>query len=145
LDVAIPKGAAEGQVLRLRGQGQPGRAGGPSGDVLIELAIRPHPIYRREGADLFMDLPVTVPDAVLGGKVDAPTPDGIVALTVPKHSNSGAVLRLKGRGAVDPSNGTRGDLLARIMIVLPDPPGAELERFAEAWRRERPYPPRRRA
>lgn len=143
LDVAIPKGAAEGQILRLRGQGQPGRGGGPAGDVLIELAIRPHPIYRREGADLYMDLPVTVPDAVLGAKVDAPTPDGAVALTVPKHSNSGAVLRLKGRGAVESSTGKRGDLLARIMIVLPDPPGPELERFSETWRREHPYQARR--
>ena len=79
LDVAIPKGAAEGQVLRLRGQGQPGRGNGPAGDALIELAIKPHPLYRREGADLHMDLPISVPDAVLGAKVDAPTPDGPVS------------------------------------------------------------------
>jgi DnaJ-class molecular chaperone len=144
LDVAIPKGAAEGQVLRLRGQGQPGRGNGPAGDALIELAIKPHPLYRREGADLHMDLPISVPDAVLGAKVDAPTPDGPVSLTVPKHSNSGATLRLRGRGAINPQTGKRGDLFARLMIALPDPPGADLERFAEIWRKDRPYTPKRR-
>jgi DnaJ-class molecular chaperone len=142
LDVTIPKGAAEGQVLRLKGQGQPGR-GGPSGDALVELIIRPHPIYRREGSDLHMDLSVSAPDAILGAKVDAPTPDGNVSLTVPKGSSSGATLRLKGRGAVDPATGKRGDLLAKVMIVLPEAPDPELERFAERWRIERPYSPRR--
>ncbi len=143
LDVTIPKGAAEGQVLRLRGQGQPGR-GGPAGDALIELAIKPHPLYRREGPDLHMDLPISVPDAVLGAKVDAPTPDGPVTLTVAPHSNSGAVLRLKGRGAVDAGSGHRGDLFARLIIALPDPPDADLDRFAEIWRKDRPYTPKRR-
>jgi DnaJ-class molecular chaperone len=144
LEVAIPKGAAEGQTLRLRGQGHPGRNGGAAGDVLIELAIRPHPIFKLEGADLHMDLPISVPDAVLGAKVDAPTPDGAVSLTVPKRSNSGATLRLKGRGAVDPETGRRGDLFARLMIMLPEPPGPELEALAETWRRDRPYAAKRR-
>jgi DnaJ-class molecular chaperone len=142
LDVTIPKGAAEGQVLRLKGQGQPGRAG--PGDALIELVIRPHPLYRREGGDLHMDLPISVPDAVLGAKVSAPTPEGAVSLTVPKGSNSGGVLRLKGRGAVDPASGRRGDLLARLVVMLPDEPDPELTRFAEAWRKDRPYTPKRR-
>ncbi|MEO6340421.1 MAG: J domain-containing protein [Caulobacteraceae bacterium] len=140
LDVVIPKGAAEGQVLRLKGQGQPGR--GTPGDVLVELAIRPHPLFRREGDDLHMDLPVSVPDAVLGAKVSAPTPEGAVTLTVPKHSNSGSVLRLKGRGAVNPTTGRRGDLMARLMVSLPEHPDAELERFAETWRNDRPYTPK---
>jgi DnaJ-class molecular chaperone len=143
LDVTIPKGAAEGQVLRLKGQGQPGRAG--PGDALVELAIRPHPLYRREGGDLHMDLPVSVPDAVLGAKVSAPTPEGAVSLTVPKGSNSGGVLRLKGRGAVDPATGKRGDLFARLMVTLPDEADAELTRFAEGWRKDRPYSPKRRS
>jgi DnaJ-class molecular chaperone len=142
LDVTIPKGAAEGQVLRLKGQGTAGR-GGQHGDALVELTIRPHPLYRREGSDLHMDLPVSVPDAVLGAKVDAPTPEGVVSLTVPKGSNSGAMLRLKGRGAVDPGTGRRGDLFARLSVVLPDAPDPELERFAERWRKERPYTPKR--
>jgi DnaJ-class molecular chaperone len=141
LDVNIPKGASDRQVLRLKGQGSPGRAG--PGDALIELAIRPHPIFRREGDSLVMDLPVSVPDAVLGGKVEAPTPDGPVALTVPKGSNSGGTLRLKGRGLFDARTAKRGDLLARIVVTLPDDPDPELERFAETWRRTRPYNPRR--
>ena len=143
LDVSIPKGAAEGQVLRLRGQGQAGRGGGPSGDALIELSIKAHPLYRRDGADLYMDLPVSLPDAVLGAKVQAPTPDGPVTLTVARHSNSGAVLRLRGKGAISAETGKRGDLFARLMVSLPEPPDAELEHFAEISRKERPYTPRR--
>ena len=141
IDVTIPKGAAEGQVLRLKGQGQMDR-GGP-GDALIEIAIKPHPIYRREGDVLVMDLPVSVPDAVLGGKVAAPTPDGSVSLTVPKGANSGQTLRLKGRGLPDAKTGARGDLLARIVVTLPDTPDPELVKMAEAWRADRPYTPRR--
>lgn len=141
IDVTIPKGATEGQVLRLKGQGQMDRGG--AGDALIEIAFRPHPIYRREGDLLVMDLPVSVPDAVLGGKVPAPTPDGTVSLTVPQGSNSGATLRLKGRGLPDPRTGMRGDLLARIVVTLPETPDPELQTFAEEWRAERPYTPRR--
>jgi DnaJ-class molecular chaperone len=141
VDVTIPKGAYEGQVLRLRGQGAPGRAG--AGDALIEISLRPHPLYRRDGDNLVMDVPISVPDAVLGGKVEAETPDGPVTLTVPKASNTGATLRLRGRGLSD-SRGQRGDLLARLVVTLPDTPDPELERFVEDWRRDRPYTPRRR-
>ncbi|MHB8529748.1 MAG: DnaJ C-terminal domain-containing protein [Caulobacteraceae bacterium] len=141
LDVTIPKGAADGQVLRLKGQGAPGQAG--PGDALIELVIRPHPIYRREGETLVMDLPVSLPDAVLGGKIEAPTPEGPVSLSVPKGSNSGARLRLKGRGLSD-GRGKRGDLFARLIVTLPDTMDPELEEIAERWRTERPYSPGRR-
>ncbi len=142
LEVTIPKGAGEGQVLRLKGQGGQGRAG--PGDALIELRIAPHAVFHLDGANLEMDVPVSVPDAVLGGKVEAPTPDGPVTLTVPKGANSGQLLRLKGRGLGDPATGKRGDLLARLMIALPDRADPELERFAEDWRAQRPYTPRRR-
>ena len=141
LDVTIPAGAADGQTLRLRGHGEPGRGG--KGDALIELAIRPHPVFRREGDQLIMDLPVSVPDAVLGGRVQAPTPDGPVTLTVPKGANSGQSLRLKGKGLSD-ARGVRGDLIARIQVMLPEGPDAKLEAFAARWREERPYVPRRR-
>jgi DnaJ-class molecular chaperone len=141
IDVTIPAGAQEGQTLRLKGQGSPGRGG--QGDALIELAIKPHPIYRPENGALVMDLPITVPDAVLGGKVEAPTPDGPVTLSIPKGSNSGAKLRLKGRGLAD-AKGHRGDLFARLVVTLPDAPDAELEKFAEVWREKRPYTPKRR-
>lgn len=143
LDVTIPKGATTGQVMRLKGQGQAGR-GGVMGDALIELRVRPHPIFRPDGADLEMDLPVSVPDAVLGGKVQAPTPEGNVSVTVPKGSNSGSVLRLKGRGSVDPKTGKRGDLKARLILMLPEGGDPKLEAFAEQWRKERPYTPKRR-
>lgn len=140
IDVTIPKGAEEGQTLRLKGQGSPGRAG--PGDAFIELAVKPHPVFRREGAALVMDLAVSIPDAVLGGKVEAPTPDGTVSLTIPKGANSGQSLRLKGRGLSD-ARGKRGDLLGRIVLMAPDKPDPELEAFAERWRKERPYTPRR--
>ncbi len=143
LDVTIPKGAADGQVLRLRGQGYPGRGGGPAGDALIELMIRAHAVFRQKGADLHMDLPVSVPDAVLGAKIEAPTPDGPVTLSVPRHANAGAQLRLKGRGAYDPATGRRGNLIAHLVLTLPEKPDVELDHFAEAWRKERPYTPRR--
>jgi DnaJ-class molecular chaperone len=141
IEVTIPKGAIDGQMLRLKGQGAPGRAG--PGDAIIELAIRPHPVFRREGDSLVMDLPISVPDAVLGAKVEAPTPDGPVTLTVPKGANSGARLRLKGRGMPDARTGGRGDLFARLQIMLPDAPDPALEAFAEEWRKERPYTPRK--
>jgi DnaJ-class molecular chaperone len=141
LDVTIPAGATDGQVLRLKGQGAPGR-GGP-GDALIELSIRPHPVFKREGDSLIMDLPVSAPDAILGGKIEAPTPEGPVTLTVPKGSNSGAILRLKGRGLSE-GGGRRGDLLARLVVTLPETMDDDLVTFAEAWRRDRPYTPKRR-
>ena len=140
LDVTIPKGASDGQTIRLRGQGAPGR-GAANGDALIELKIEAHPIYRREGADLTMDLPISVPDAVLGAKVRVPTPEGAVQMTVPAGSNSGKVLRLKGRGAF--AQGRRGDLLAKLVVTLPDEPDAVLTQFAEDWRARRPYTPGR--
>ena len=141
IEVTIPKGAIDGQMLRLRGQGAHGRAG--PGDAIVEIIIRPHPLYRREGDSLVMDLPISVPDAVLGAKIQAPTPEGLVTLTVPKGSNAGSTLRLKGRGLPDAKTGVRGDLLARLQIHLPEVPDPDLETFAEAWRAKRPYTPRR--
>jgi DnaJ-class molecular chaperone len=140
IDVTIPTGAQEGQTLRLKGQGSPGRGG--QGDALIELSIKPHPIYRREGEALVMDLPISIPDAVLGGKIEAPTPDGNVMLNVPKGSNSGQTLRLKGRGMPD-AKGKRGDLLAKLVVTLPETVEEDLEKFAQAWRDQKPYTPKR--
>ncbi len=140
LDVVIPKGASEGQVIRLKGQGAPGR-GGQAGDALIELKIAPHSVFKRDGADLTMDLAVSVPDAVLGGKIQVPTPEGAVMMTIPKGSNSGKILRLKGRGAY--AGGKRGDLLAMLAVTLPETPDDELILFAAEWRDKRPYSPGR--
>ncbi len=142
IDVTIPKNSQDGQTLRLKGQGSPGRSG--AGDAFIELSVRPHPVFRREGEALVMDLPVAFYDAVLGGRVEAPTPEGPVTLTVPKGSNSGARLRLKGRGLPD-ARGQRGDLFARLAVTLPEEPDPELTAFAETWRKQKPYKPKRRA
>ena len=141
IDMTIPMGAEDGQSLRLKGQGAPGRAG--PGDALIELIIKPHALFRREGESLVMDLPVSIPDAILGGKVQAPTPDGAVTLTVPKGANSGQSLRLKGKGLSDAA-GRRGDLIARLLLVLPEILDDDLIAFAEKWRAKRPYTPRKR-
>lgn len=137
LDVTIPKGATNGQTIRLRGQGTPGRT--EAGDALIELRIAPHPVFKVEGADLTMDLAISVPDAILGGKVECQTPDGTVSVTVPNGANSGQTLRLKGRGAF--AGGARGDLKARLIVTLPDVIDPILHRMAEDWRANRPYKP----
>ncbi|HEX8470372.1 MAG TPA: J domain-containing protein, partial [Brevundimonas sp.] len=138
LDVAIPKGAGDGQTIRLKGQGAPGR-GGATGDALIELKISAHPLFKIEGADLTMDQPVSLYDAVLGGKIPVRTPEGTVSMTIPKGSQSGKVLRLKGRGAF--ANGKRGDLLAKLMITLPDDEDDALTKLAQKRRDEAPARP----
>jgi DnaJ-class molecular chaperone len=133
LDVTIPPGTRDGQILRLRGKGRPGVNGGPPGDALIEIEVRPHPAFTLKGDDIHADLPISLREAVLGGKVMAPTPSGAVTVTVPKWSNSGTVLRLKGRGAPRP-DGSKGDELLTLKIVLPEKPDPELEKFVAQWR-----------
>jgi DnaJ-class molecular chaperone len=133
LDVAIPPGIQDGQILRLRGKGRPGLNGGPPGDALIEVEVRPHPVFNRKGDDIHVELPVPLADAVLGGRITVPTPDGPVTMKVPKWSNTGAVLRLKGKG-VPRSNKTRGDEYVALKVMLPDKPDPELERLIAQWR-----------
>ncbi len=137
LAVKVPPGSKDGATLRLKGQGNAGRSGGPAGDALVELKVDPHPFFSREGDDILVTVPVTLPEAVLGGKVTVPTVDGKVALTVPPGSNSGTVLRLKGKGA--PSGGGRGDQLVTLKVVLPDRPDTELEEFLRDWTAKHPY------
>ncbi|MBR0684003.1 DnaJ domain-containing protein [Roseomonas eburnea] len=141
VDVTIPPGTREGQVLRLRGKGSPGLGGGPAGDLLVEVSIGAHRHYTRRDDDILLDLPVSLTEAVLGAKVEVPTPAGPVAVKIPKGSNTGTVLRLKGRG-VKRRDGTRGDAFATLRIVLPDAPDAELEAFAERWEAGRAQNPR---
>ncbi len=140
LDVRIPTGLKDGQQIRLKGQGAPGANGGPSGDILLSVSVAPHPYFTRDGNDLKLDLPVTLQDAVLGGKVTVPTLTGQVALTVPPNSNSGAVLRLKGKGVPARGASGAGDLYVRLVITLPDKPDAGLKDFAAQWKAE--YDPR---
>ena len=132
LDVTIPPGTRDGQVLRLRGKGRPGIGGGPAGDALIEIEVRPHHIFTRKGDDIHVELPISLREAVLGGKVSVPTPSGAVTMTVPKWSNTGTVLRLKGQGAPKPGGG-RGDEYVALKVMLPERPDPELEKFVSQW------------
>jgi DnaJ-class molecular chaperone len=138
LEVTIPAGVRDGQVLRLAGQGGPGRDGAAAGDALIEITVAPHPFFRREGDDIHLDLPVTLGEAVLGGKVSVPTPSGAVTMTVPANANSGKVLRLKGKGV-----GGRGDQYVTLKIMLPEHGDADLAKFLRDWSAKHPYDPRR--
>jgi DnaJ-class molecular chaperone len=130
LDVTIPPGTTDGQTLRLKGQGQPGNAG--AGDAYIEIKVLPHTFFTRDGQDIRVDVPVTLKEAVLGGKITVPTIDGPVTLTVPKGANTGTTLRLKGKGVASKGK-PRGDQYVRLQVVLPDHPDAALERFAGDW------------
>jgi curved DNA-binding protein len=118
--VKIPAGVADGSQIRLAGQGGPGARGGPAGDLFLEVKLREHPLVRREGRDLTLDLPVTVPEAVNGAEVTLPTFEGPVRLRVPAGAAPGTRLRLKAKGLPDLRGGGRGDLYAVVRLVLPE-------------------------
>lgn len=140
LDLAIPAGVKTGQTLRLRGQGEPGVAGGPAGDVYVEVAVKDHPVFKRDGDDIRMEVPVSLREAVLGGKIPVSTPTGEVKVAVPKNSSSGVTLRLAGRGVQ--TMGGPGDLFVRLKIVLPDPADPDLVKFVEGWSAGETHDPR---
>jgi DnaJ-class molecular chaperone len=140
VEVKIPAGLDEGQQIRLKGQGLPG-AGGRTGDLLITVSVTPHPLFQRDGADLRLDLPVTLYEAVLGGKVRVPTLDGTVELAIPAGTNSGRTFRLKGKGF--PAKERKGDLMASVRIVLPEGHDPDLEELMRKWREAKPYDPRK--
>lgn len=142
LDVTIPPGVHDGQVLRLQGQGGPGIGGGPPGDALIEIHLAPHPFFRREGDDIHLDLPITLGEAVLGAKVTVPTVTGPVTMTIPANSNTGRVMRLRGKG-VKRADGARGDQYVALKVVLPEGGNPELTGFVRDWAPKHPYNPRR--
>jgi DnaJ-class molecular chaperone len=134
ISVTIPQGVPDGARMRLRGQGEPGTGGGPAGDLLLEVDIEPHPVFRRDGDTLEVTLPITLAEAIEGAKVDLPTPWGTIALKVPPRTSSGRKLRAGGMG-VRHANGSKGDLIAELQIVLPDTgDAATLDRLLEAAR-----------
>ena len=141
LDVTIPAGTRDQQILRLRGKGGPGIGGAPSGDALVTIEVVPHRLFTRKDDDIHLDLPISLPEAVLGGKIDVPTPSGSVVMTVPKGANTGTVLRLRGKGAAR-ADGSRGDEYVTLRIVLPEKPDAELEEFARRWQAGQSQKPR---
>jgi len=137
LDVGIPPGVESGQVLRLKGQGGPGVQGGPPGDALVELTVRAHPVFRREGQDIHVNLPISLTEAVEGAKIQAPTATGPVTLTVPPGANTNMTLRLKGKGV-----GGTGDQFVHLQVMLPEPADEELKRFVRQWSNRDHTPPR---
>jgi DnaJ-class molecular chaperone len=142
LDVQIPAGTRDAQVLRLRGKGGPGIGGAPSGDALVEIEVRPHHLFTRKDDDIHVELPISLPEAVLGAQLEVPTPTGAVRMTVPKGANTGRVLRLKGKG-VAKKDGSRGDEYVTLKIVLPDRLDPQIEEFARNWQAGRNHDPRR--
>jgi DnaJ-class molecular chaperone len=132
IQVSIPPGTRDGQALRLRGKGSPGVGDGLQGDAIVTIAVRPHPFYTRHGDDIEIALPVTLREAVLGSRLEAPTPAGRVLMTIPKNANTGTRLRLRGKGAARP-DGSRGDCYVVLKVMLPEQPDPDLERFVRNW------------
>jgi DnaJ-class molecular chaperone len=139
VEVKIPAGIASGQQIRLKGQGWPS-ASGRAGDALITINVAPHPLFKPDGTDLRLDLPITLYEAVLGGKVRVPTLDGAVELAIPAGTNSGRTFRLKGKGLKAKSGA--GDLLATVRVVLPESVDDEFKELMKKWRDMKPYDPR---
>ncbi|MBW1722623.1 MAG: molecular chaperone DnaJ [Deltaproteobacteria bacterium] len=131
IKVTIPQGVKEGSKVRVAGKGEPGLNGGPPGDLYLIIHIKEHPLLRREGDDLYMDIPVTVREAVAGGTITLPTPDGEVRLKVPPGSQSGQLLKLRGKGAVNPKTKKRGDLLVKLIVKVPQSNAGEVLEAAE--------------
>jgi DnaJ-class molecular chaperone len=140
VEVKIPAGLAGGQQIRLKGQGF-ASANGRVGDALITVNIAPHPYFKPEGANLRVEVPITLYEAVLGGKVRVPTLDGAVELAIPAGTNAGRTFRLKGKGL--PTKSGRGDLYAAVRIMLPEGGDGELDELMRKWREQKPYDPRK--
>lgn len=146
VELTIPAGVEDGQVLRLKGKGSPGIGGGPPGDALVEVRLRPHPRFERKGADLHLALPVTLGEALGGAKVQVPTLHGPVVMSIPKGASTGTTLRLRGKGLPrggGGSGGGHGDQYVRIEVALPPAPDAELRDLVARWEAGHGYDPRR--
>ena len=139
LEVTIPPGTEDGQTLRLKGQGLPGIGGGPPGDAFVEIHVQPHAFFTRSGNDIRVEVPVTLQEAVLGARITVPTIDGKVAVKVPPGSNSGSVLRLKGKGIPSSRGRERGDQYVTLKVVLPERIDSDLRQFVENWSKEHSY------
>ena len=142
LNVQVPPGTRDGQTLRLDGQGMPGVGGGGAGDALVEISVKPDPLFARRGNDVLIEVPVTLQEAVLGAPIEVPTIDGTVSVTVPEGSNSGSVLRLRGKGIQRPSGG-RGNQLVTLKVVLPGKKDRAFTDFVRRWGPKNPYAVRR--
>ncbi len=143
LDITIPAGVQDGQVLRLRGQGHPSPSGGEPGDTFVEMHVNPHPVFHRDGYDIRSKLSITIGEALAGAKVPVETISGVVQLAIPKGSNTGKVLRLRGKGVHAKS--IKGDHFVELQVILPDHPDAELVQAVVGWEAKHPYDPRKTA
>ncbi len=141
LDVTVPSGIVDGQILRLRGMGGPGAGTGTPGDALVEVGVAEDPRFARDGDDLLYEAPLSLTEAIEGARIRIPTPTEDVTLTVPPESGSGTILRLKGKGA--PRRGGRGDLLVKLRLVLPKPADPALKAFIAGWDAGRAFDPRK--
>lgn len=144
LDLAVPEGVTDGQVLRLKGKGSTGLGGAEAGDALVEIKVRAHALFKRQGDDIIVEAPITIDEAILGGKVEVPTVAGRVHLTIPKGTSSGTVFRLKGKGAKNAASGAAGDELVTVKIVLPETIDEGLAEFMTTWREAHRYDPGKR-
>jgi DnaJ-class molecular chaperone len=140
IELTVPGGVHDGQTLRLRGKGGPGHGNGPPGDAYVTIAVKPHPVFSRDGDDIEMELPITFDEAVLGGKVDVPTVSGPVSMTIPAGASSGQRLRLKGKGVR--RGKTSGDQVVRLKIVIPKKIDDAMRDAAERWRKASDFDPR---
>ncbi len=143
LDLVVPEGVDDGQVLRLKGKGRPSPRGGEAGDALVEIKVRTHRDFKRQGDDIVLDLPISIDEAVLGARIEVPTATGRVALNIPKGTSSGTVFRLRGKGVRNLTTGTAGDQLVTVRIVLPDTIDEQLSYFMSEWRQKHAYDPRK--
>lgn len=143
LDLNVPEGVVDGQILRLKGKGSPGIRGGEPGDALVEIRVRPHPRFKRDGDDILADVPITLDEAVLGGKIEVETVSGRVSLTLPKGTGSGRAFRMKGKGARNTATGAYGDQIVTVRIVLPETIDDSLAYFLTEWRKKHAYDPGR--
>lgn len=143
LQVTIPEGADDRQMLRLKGQGMPGLGGGPPGDAYVELHVEPHPFFRRKDDNIHVDVPVTLKEAALGARIEVPTISGAVMMTIPKGSNTGTTLRLRDKGIRNRKTGQRGHQLVTLKVVLPVEEEPELTAFLETWQPTNPDEPRK--
>lgn len=143
IDVNIPPGTRDQTRLRLKGQGLPGLGGAGAGDAIVEVQVDNHPLFTRKDDDIHIEVPVTLPEAVLGAAIKVPTLDGQVAVKVPAGANSGTILRLKGKGIPNPDRKVTGDQYVKLVVMLPDKPDAELTSFIEKWSKGRDYDVRR--
>lgn len=145
LDLNVPEGVTDGQVLRLRGKGGAGGLGAEPGDALVEIKVRQHPLFKRVGDDIVLEWPIAVDEAILGGKIEVPTVTGRVQLTIPKGTSSGQVFRLKGKGVYNVTAANTGDALISVRIVLPEVIDDSLSYFFSEWRQKHKYDPGRRS